>query len=98
MLLHLLDIYNIIKRLYNLFNPDGNLANPDLYTKNGSVHCEDFTGRKGFYVEKVSKQIIAQSFTSIKYQQCFVINMKISGIEANEYDIYQRITEPNTKK
>ncbi|MFA4852818.1 MAG: class I SAM-dependent methyltransferase [Bacteroidales bacterium] len=95
---HVTDIENIIKKFYNLLNPEGYLAIADLYPEDGSFHGADFTGHKGFDIEELSKQVMNQGFSNASHQLCFVINKKISDTETKQFDVFLLIASRDTIK
>lgn len=90
---HVMDIDGIIKKFYEMLNPEGFLAIADLYSEDGSFHGEGFTGHNGFNIKLLSNQIIKQGFTGISQQECFVINRKISDTETKQFGVFLLIAK-----
>lgn len=74
MVLHHVDnVSGILKKFYQMMNPDGYLALADLYTEDGSFHGDGFTGHKGFEPELLAKELADYGFKTISHQTCFTI-------------------------
>jgi tRNA (cmo5U34)-methyltransferase len=85
---HITDIEKILSKFYYLLNPGGFLAIADLYTEDGSFHGEGFTGHNGFDPQELSEKMSESGFKNISYNQCFVINKKITETLTKKFDIF----------
>jgi tRNA (cmo5U34)-methyltransferase len=93
---HIIDIENIVKKFYNLLNPEGYLAIADLYPEDGTFHGANFIGHKGFDIEMLSNKLRKRGFTNISHRKCYVINKKISDIETKHFDVFLLIAKRDT--
>jgi ubiquinone/menaquinone biosynthesis C-methylase UbiE len=85
---HVNDIEGIIRKFYDLLNPEGFLAIADLYPEDGSFHGAGFTGHNGFDPEKLSSLLINAGFKKTKYHKCFTINKKTDDNETREFELF----------
>ncbi len=92
---HVTDIETIIKRFYQLLNPEGYLAVADLYKEDGSFHGAGFDGHRGFDMDELSQIIQKNHFSDISHRECFVINRKISETESKQYPVFLLIAKRN---
>ena len=80
---HVNDVSGILKKFFQMTNPDGYLAIADLYTEDGLFHGEGFTGHKGFDADLLAKELADYGFKNVSHQTCFTI---------------QKVTEQGTMK
>lgn len=85
---HVNDVETIIRRFSKLLEPGGYLAIADLCEEDGSFHGVDFTGHKGFDIEKLSLTVEKYGFNNISHKTCFVIDRKISETETAKFDVF----------
>lgn len=69
---HLVDIENVLKKLYSMLNVEGVLAIADLFTEDGSFHGEGFTGHNGFDPQWLASLMEKAGFENIRWEQCFI--------------------------
>jgi tRNA (cmo5U34)-methyltransferase len=85
---HVNDIDKMIKKFYQLLNPECYLAIADLYEEDGSFHGEGFKGHNGFNVNSLSGILRENGFSSVVHKPCFVIDRKISDTESKSFDVF----------
>jgi len=78
----------IIRKFYQLLNPEGILAIADLYQEGGSFHDGNLDVHKGFDPEKLLAILLQQGFHNIQFEPCFVIRKEISVELMKEYPIF----------
>src|SRR5665648_60392 len=85
---HVADIQNIIKKFYDLLNPEGYLAIADLYPEDGSFHGPDFKGHLGFDAGNLSNLISGQGFLNVSHRKCFVIERKTAENKTQPFEVF----------
>lgn len=70
---HVADTKQLLKKFYQLLNPEGYLAIADLYPEDGSFHNTDTNIHKGFNPEELSETLLSTGFKSTKHQTSFEI-------------------------
>lgn len=85
---HVADIDGILQKFHSMLNPGGYLAIADLYPEDGSFHDPDFTGHRGFAVDRLAETVAKHGYTEIAHKQCFVIRKPGKGSAIMEYPVF----------
>ena len=85
---HVGDVETIIKKFYDLLNPEGHLAIADLYSEDGSFHGEVFHGHTGFDPGTLSALLGKSGFKGISHRKVYVIDKKISENMSKKFDVF----------
>ncbi len=85
---HVRDTDAIIRKFYQLLNPEGILAIADLYQEDGSFHDDNMDVHKGFDPEKLLAILLQQGFRNIQYEPCFVIHKVVTEEIFKDYPVF----------
>jgi ubiquinone/menaquinone biosynthesis C-methylase UbiE len=85
---HVRDTDAMIRKFYQLLNPEGFLAIADLYQEDGLFHDDNLDVHKGFDPEKLLAILLQQGFHDIQIAPCFVIRKEISVEKIKEYPVF----------
>jgi tRNA (cmo5U34)-methyltransferase len=85
---HVIDTDKIIRKFYQLLNPECYLIIADLYEEDGSFHGEGFSGHNGFNINALSDILKENGFSAVFHETCFVIDRKISETESKLFEVF----------
>jgi len=79
---HILQVEAVLKKFFELLNPNGWLCIADLDTEDGSFHAESSTDvHKGFERSVLQQQVEAAGFRNVSFTTAYDITKLIGGIE-----------------
>jgi 2-polyprenyl-3-methyl-5-hydroxy-6-metoxy-1,4-benzoquinol methylase len=71
----------ILEKFFFMLNKNGYLCIADLYKEDGSFHGKDFSGHNGFDPESFKLKIENAGFSSVKYEECYIMKKIIEDKE-----------------
>lgn len=85
---HVQDVDAMLAKFYSLLNPGGFIAIADLYSEDGSFHCEGFNGHLGFDTEQMAGKLKAIGYKDIQHQKCYTIEKTDEDGIVSEFPIF----------
>ena len=90
---HVIDVYGLLEKFYQLLHVDGNIAIADLYTEDGSFHGKGFEGHLGFDPDELKVKLAGMGFKKINYETCYIISSITESSQVKEFPIFLLIAQ-----
>ena len=89
---HIENIETILKKFYQLLNPDGLLVLIDLEKEDGSFHDYEFHGHLGFERKALEKKLKKTGLSPVHYEVCYTIEKESEKGKMKSYPLFLMVS------
>lgn len=90
---HIENTEAILKKFYQLLNPEGLLVLIDLEKEDGSFHDYEFHGHLGFDRKELEKKLKNTGFNPEYYEVCYTIQKELEEGQKRDYPLFLMVSK-----